>query len=631
MDPKWVRVIAIVVVVVVVASGVGIYYYETHKSTACSLSSTNPLIFDQAEQPDSFDPTAAYTAPGWGVVQQVYQGLVMYNGSSDTQVIGELAKNWSESADGFHWNFTMWPGEHFSNGDPVNAYVLWYSLERGLVMNQPIDILLDENFYAPGVSYYSPLTAIQASNSTLASMVNTFTTVANVTAPSASVLAYMEAQNQSFRVIDSLTIQFNLGFGYLGYIPYTYLLDQLAMPAFAAVDPLVVAAHGGVQPGSPNPWMSGNMLGSGPYVLSFYNPSTGYTLAPSPDYWAATLAAQEPWNNVIQPAKSSIEISFQGDPALDYENLKTGAAAAASFAYLGPTEVEQLKSTACVVVQALPPVYGATTFSSWIYMDQNAPPFNNLSVRAAVAHAIDYATIIATVYGGNAVPWVGPVPPGYPDYNPGGLPPYSYNLALAKQEMNNSPWPLSQGGYSKMTGNTLNFEYINVGTVLEDAALLIQSDLAPIGINLNLVGLNLNQLAVEQSFDPNTGACTSTESTNGGPFYIGEDFYTADYVAPDDATQALATSIAGFNYCQSEYANATVDNLVFTAAGEHNATIASQEYAQMTQIMYYNYTNVWFVVPTAFAVYNSLLQGIPSNPMGAGLPYVMVMNTEYAS
>jgi peptide/nickel transport system substrate-binding protein len=631
VDPKRVRILAIVVVVVLVVSGLSVYYVVTHRPSSCTLSSKNPLVFDQAEQPDSLDPAVAYTAPGWGIVQQAYQTLVMYNGSSDTQLQGVLAKNWSESTDGFHWNFTLWPGEHFSNGDPLNAYVVWYSINRGLVMNQAISILVDENFYSPGVSYYSPISAIQASNNSTERILSTFNTVANVTNPSSTTLAYVEAQNQSFRVINNLTIQVNLGFGYLGPIPYTFLLDQLAMPPFAAVDPLAVEANGGVQIATPNTWMAGNMMGSGPFVLSSYTPSTGYTLSPNSNYWGAALAAQEPWNNNLQPAKSSITVIYQGDPAIDLENLKTGSAAAASFAFLGPSTLSQLKGTPCIVVQSLPTVFGSTTFSSWIYMDQNAPPFNNLSVRASVAHAIDYGTIIQTAYGGNAAQWVGPVPPGYPDYNPGGLSPYAYNVPLAMQEMNNSPWPLSSGGYSKMTEQTLNFEYINVGTTLYDTALLIQSELAVVGIKLNLVGLDLGQLAQIQGHDPNTGACDSTESLYGGPFYIGEDYYTADYVSPDDATQALATGFAGFNVCQSEYNNATVNNLVVTAAGERNSTAASADYAQMTQIMYDNYSNAWLFVPTAFAVYNSQLQGLYTNPMGAGLPYVMEENTEYAS
>jgi len=638
LDPKQVRIIAVAVVVIVVASAVGGYYYvTTHPSTTCSLSSTHPLIFDQAEAPDSLDPAKVYTSPGWGIAQQVYQGLVDYNGTSDTQWTGILAKNWSTSSDGFHWNFTMWPGEHFSNGDPLNAYVMWYSLERGLMMDQPISILMDENFYPPNVSYYSNLSAIQASNNTTVQIVNTFATVANVTDPAPSVLSYMEAQNQSFRVLNNLTIQFNLGFGYLALnytpftVPYTYLLDQLTMPPFAAVDPLVVEANGGVQFGAPSSWMSGHMVGSGPYVLSNYDPSNGYTVSPSTNYWAKSLAAAEPWNNNLQPAKAAVEIRFQGDTAIDVEDLKTGAAATASFTYLGPSTVNQLKSTPCVIVQANPPVFGATAFSGWIYMDQNAAPFNNLSVRAAVVHAIDYQAINQTAFGGYSSQWVGPVPPGYPDYNPAHLAPYSYNVPLAEQEMNNSPWPLSQGGYSKMTGQTLNFEYIDIGTDLYEAALLIQSELQPIGININPVGVDLSQLADEQSLNPSTGQCGSTTSANGGPFYIGEDFYTADYVAPDDATQALATSFAGFNECQSEYSNATMDGLVYEAAGEHNATNASAEYAQMTQLMYENYTNAWLLIPTGFSVYNTLLQGQFSNPMGAALPYVMEMNTEYAS
>ncbi|MGA7860692.1 MAG: hypothetical protein WCB19_02405 [Thermoplasmata archaeon] len=67
------RIIAAVVVVIVVAAGVGGYYYATtHQSTTCSLSSTNPLIFDQAEAPDSLDPAKVYTSPGWGIAQQVH-------------------------------------------------------------------------------------------------------------------------------------------------------------------------------------------------------------------------------------------------------------------------------------------------------------------------------------------------------------------------------------------------------------------------------------------------------------------------------------------------------------------------------------------------------------------------------
>jgi peptide/nickel transport system substrate-binding protein len=632
LDPKWVRVIAIVVVVGLVASGVGVYYYLTNKSKSCSLSSTNPLIFDQPEKPDSLDPGQVYTTPGWGIAQQVYQTLVMYNQSSVTTYNGLLAKNWSESTDGLHWNFTMWPGEHFSNGDPLNAYVMWWSLYRNLIIDQPIVFLLEENFYVPNVNYYSPLSQIEASNNSLIATLQNFTTTAAVTQPPSALLSAMTATNQSFQVINNLTIEFNLGFGYLPSAPYTYLLDQLATPPFAAVDPLAILANGGVQYGSLSTWMNSNMLGSGPFVLSAYDPSTGYTLAPSPNYWATSIAAAEPLNNIIQPAQRSIEIVFQENQQIDVENLKSGEAAVASFAYIGPTTLSQIQGNSCISVQALSPVYGALSNSWWIYMDQNVEPFNNLSVRAAIIHATDYNALISSAYGGNAVPWAGPVPPGYPDY-PTNITPYQHNQTLACQEIAQSPWPYDcatgAGGYTKMTGHTLNFEYVNVGTDSYQAAVYIQGYLATIGISVNLVGLDLNQLAAIQAIDPTTGNCVSTESTFGGPFYIGENYYTGDYVSPDDAAQLNALSYGGYNICMSQYANGTVDNLIYEALSTSNATLAGQLYWQMSQIMYQNYTDAWLYVPTAFAVSSSLLKGVVLNPMGSGLPFTLVMNTEH--
>jgi peptide/nickel transport system substrate-binding protein len=630
VDPKWVRVIAVVVVVIVVGAGVGVYYYLTHRPTNCSLRSTNPLVIDQPETPDSLDPAVVYTTPGWGIVQQVYQTLVMYNGSSSTNFSGVLAENWTSSNNGSNWNFTLWPGEHFSNGDPINAYVMWYSLYRGLAMAQPLVFLEEENFYVPNETYYSNLSAIQAENATLAGQLNSF----DFTNPTPSEVAVMEAPNQSFRVIDNRTIQINIGAGYLGVTTYAFILDQIATPPFSAIDPKVIDANGGIQVGSPSLWASAHMLGSGPFTLTSYNPSTGYTLTPDPNYWGKSVAASQPWNNAIQPAKSTVQISFQSTTAIVVNDLKTGAAAAGSFAYIGPSTINQLKASSCVSVTALPPVYGSTSFAGWIYMNQQVAPFNNWSFRAAVVHAIDYGSILNDAYGGYATQWVGPVPPGYPydDNSTAKLPPYQYNVPLAEQEVNASPWPLSQGGYTHMTGNTLNFEYIDVGTDLYQAALIIQSDLYKIGLSLNLKPVNLGQLTALQGRDPSTGVCVSDESQYGGPFYIGESYYTADYVSPDDATQGNALSYGFYNVCQSEYANTSVvDPLITAALSATNPANASADYGQITKIMYYNYTNAWLFVPTAFSVHSPLLNGVVYNPMGSGIPFTMIMNTEYGT
>jgi peptide/nickel transport system substrate-binding protein len=276
MDPKWRRVIAIVVVVGLIAAGVGIFFDVQHNlaNQTCALKSTNPIEVDQAEVAETADPDTAPSTPAWGLVQQVYQTLVMYNGSSLTQFSGVLAKNWTNSSDGYHWNFTLNQGVHFSNGDPFNAYVMWYSLYRLLALYGINQYLLSENFWFPDVNYYSDPAQVAASAGNVTNDLNTF----NFINPNASEIAVMSASNQSFQVLAPNEIELNLGFGYLGTLPYAYLLAEIATPGAAAVDPAVIQANGGVVQGSANSWMQDHAVGTGPYLMTSY--STTATRSP---------------------------------------------------------------------------------------------------------------------------------------------------------------------------------------------------------------------------------------------------------------------------------------------------------------------------------------------------------------
>ncbi len=616
-----VRVIAIVVALVIVIAGAITYYELTRPPvTTCTLSSTNPLIFDQPEAPDTLDPQVTFSTPGWGAVQQVYQTLVMYNGTDYKTFLPVLAQTFSHSADGFNWTFHLRSGIHFSNGHALNAYTMWFSLYRTILMNQAPEFILGENFDLPTL-----INGTSSANQTAWMQANMTAYLSdwNFASPAPAALTFMERPDQSFQVIDASTLQVNLGYGYLGAVPYTYVLSTLAAPVAAAIDPAVIQANGGVQAGAANTWMTTNMVGSGPYLLTSYNSNSGMVLSPDTAYWGASAAAAEPNNNIIQPAQAKIQLNYQGSTQTEVQDLKSGAVASASFAYVGPSTVNDLKGAPCVTVNKLPDVYSSTSGGWWIYMNQNTPPFNNLSVRAAVVHAINYQEIIDVAFGSAARQWVGPVPAGYPNYNPGNLPNYSFNLALAMQEMNNSPYPLP-GGFP----GTLKYEYINLGD-WGTVATLLQNDLAKIGIHIQPVGIPLANLYAIQLTDA-SGNCVSQVSPNqyGGPFPIGQEFYTSDYIAPDDWTQNNAISWGSANACMSGYNNATMDNLVLDAAGvPANATA---DYTQMTQMMYQNYTNAWLVIPQQYQIYNPLLQGVVQNPMGSALPFCMMFNTEHA-
>src|SRR5881628_1786622 len=401
-NPRTIRIIVILVVIILAASAATAYYVFFSQSSACNFTSTNPLIFDQPERPDTLDPHTTFSTPGWGIVQQVYQSLVNYNGSSYVTFVPVLAKSWTVSADGFNYTFVLRQDVHFSNGDPFNAYVMWFSLYRAIVMNRAGSFILQENFWYPGVNYYSDANDSANSSTWVTNALNTW----DFSNPSSAQQASMAADNNSFQAVDRYTLVLKTGNGYLGYAPYAFLLASIAGPIASAVDPIVIRAHGGVVPDADNTWMTTSMIGTGPYVLSGgfldLTSAPSYTINPDPNYWGKNAATAEPLNNIIQPGASSIQIDFQGDPAIAVNDMKTGKVVASSFAYIGPSTVNTLKGVQCVSVNALDNVYGSTAGGWWIYMNQASEPFTNWSVRQAVVHAINYARIIQVAFGGYA-------------------------------------------------------------------------------------------------------------------------------------------------------------------------------------------------------------------------------------
>ncbi len=624
MDPKWRNVIVIAIILLVIGAAIAL-----HASVTGCLRQNNPEVIDQAEIPDSLDPAVTFTTPGWAAVQQVYQGLVNYLGNNSTVFGGVLAYNWTESPDGMTFLFNLRSGIEFSNGAPYNAYVQWYSLYRALLMAQGPQFILEENFFSTNfnasnpLSYYSELNNTTAANTTLLNDLNSW----NFFDPTQQEIDLMEMPNQSFQVINASAIALNLGYGYFGDVPYAYLLASIAAPTSYAVDPAVVDANGGVANGTANGWMASNMLGTGPYILSYWNglPGGGYQLSPNPNYWGATAAQEEPWNNLIQPANTTVDVIFQDSVDITTNDLLVGYAASASFAYIGPATIHVLHGDSCLIVQALPTIYGATSGSWWIYLNQNIFPFNNLSVRAAIAHAVNYDQIIQQAFGGYGSTWVGPVPPSYPYYNPSNLTPYQYNLTLAQQEIADSP--CANGACA---GMTIKYAYLDTGIDWAETAQFLANDLKQIGINILPTPISLDELLSEQVPNDN-GVCTSLTNANGGPFYMGQEFYTSDYISPDDWSQNDLLSTGSANMCMSQYDNSTMDSLVYSAAAELNATNLTADYTTMTQTMYYNYTDIWLVVPTAFAVYSTYLHGVIENPMASAEPFSFLFNTQWSN
>jgi peptide/nickel transport system substrate-binding protein len=567
------------------------------------------LVAEEESQPDSLDPAVSYTTPGWEVVEQIYQGLLAPNGTSYSTYVGALAQNWTVSSDGMAYTFWLRPNVTFSNGDPFNAYVMWFSIYRTLVMNQGPAWILGQNLAAGNGMTFNVTDA----------MLNSI----NYVNPNSTDLGYMTYPNQSVQVVQPNELTIHLGYGYNGQAPYSAFLATFITPMAMAVDPKVVEANGGVVAGQPNNYMETNALGTGFYELQSWVQGQSVTLIRNQNYWGANVPASQV-NEAIQPAiLDTISIYYKAASAM-IADLQSNSA---QMIIAPSTQYNVLQQTAGVTATILPPVFGSAESIIFVYMDPYAfQPFQDRRVREAISYAIDYKSIIHSVFNDLATQWIGPVPPGFPDYNEStqGLTPYQYDPTMAATL-------LAEAGYKSTLPNgtvlnsggkvfpSVNFLYDADSATEGQVAQIILSELQSVGVTITLTPLTFKQYA---------NVVTSTGDVNSTSYPFGISYYSEDYTASIDYVSALITTgQVGF----SGFSNQTVTGWESAAATSLDQGTVVANFQQITRAMYGDYTDIWLYVPYFMAANRSNVVGMIPNPAGSGMGYFMFYNTIHYS
>jgi len=559
---------------------------------------------DELTEPDFLDPAVTYETSGWEVVEQIYQGLLTYNGTSYTTYEGVLASAWTISPDGMNYTFKLRPNVVFSNGDPFNAYVMWYSVYRTLVMNLAPSWILGQNLFA--------------GNGVTLNVTDKMLNSINYFSPSPSNLTVVSNPEQSVVVLNASAIQFNLGYGTNGDKPYSAFLATLVTPMAYAVDPAVVASHGGVAAGTENDYMTTNAIGTGFYELQSWVLGQSVSLVKNPNYWANSLPKSQ-LNNAIAPAILNNIVIYYKDSATSIADLRAGSVQMISVPvtyYNVTTPISGVKTS------VLPIVFGSSEDVHYLYMDTQAfPLFKNIDVRMAIAYAIDYRDIIRIVFNGHAQQWIGPVPPGFQYYNESttGLSPYQYNPVQAAAS-------LAQAGFVSHlpNGTTLNpggrqfptitFLYSSDNPTDQGAAEIIVSNLGAIGIPITLKSLPFRQYA----------ATIDSSSSVNSTFAMGFGYYSEDYTASIDYVSYFTTAN---QIGTSAYVDSQVQNYTYQADAALNSSTIVAAFRNITQRMYQNYTDIWLYVPEFMAVTANGVTGIIPNPAGSGMGYFLYYNT----
>ena len=368
----------------------------------------------------TLDPAIGYDWQNWSMINAMFSRLVDYPAGT-AELKPSLAEGYTVSGDGKTYTFKLHADVKFTNGRPLVASDVKYSIER----------TINPKTQSPGASFYHSIVGYDA-----------------MTAGKADTL-------EGVKVIDDHTVEFTL------VQPDATFLNDLALN-FASIVPkeAVEAAAGdfGKKP-----------VGSGAFILKEWTVGQRLVFEKNPDYFVkgrpridgyTVEIGQEPLVALLRLQKGEVDIAGDGIPPAKYLDMKK------SKDFEGMIVDRQQLET------------------SYVTLNTQIKPFDNVKVRQAVNMAINKERIVRII-NGRAVPANQVLPPlmaGYDKDYKG----YAYDVAKAKSLLAEAG--LKDGFTTELyTSNTDPQPRI---------AQAIQQDLAAVGIKAELKALaNPNVIA----------------------------------------------------------------------------------------------------------------------------------------
>jgi len=390
-----------------------LYYYALEKNASYpGLKNPDTFFYGgvAGNNPQYLDPARDYETAGFEVLQNVFENLIWYDGSSATDLVPMLSLNVPTladknlSADGLQYTYHIRPGVNFHSNDTLTANDVAFSLERALRLNDPNSpVWMLGELMIP--DYYSyPAGTFDAGTGALIGGVNNDAAIKN-----------------AIWVKDTYTIQINLT------NPAPYFNAAMAYTVGSIVSENNTIEHGGLTKAGYD-WVNTNPIGTGPYAFTGFNVGQNVTLQRWDGYWRT-------------PAKiKNVVLQQIADPASRILQLKNGDIDAAAIQ--NTSQAESVQNVAGITV-----VSGFPTFiMNYILLNQNInmtgldPSLNTIpsdffrdrDVRQAFAHAFDCPTFIQTYLNNNAVQPNGAIPKGMFGYS-ADVPVYDFNLTLSRE------------------------------------------------------------------------------------------------------------------------------------------------------------------------------------------------------
>ncbi len=358
---------------------------------------------------------------------------------------------------------------------------------------------------------------------------------------------------KSIDVVDPYTVALNLK------SPFSPLLATLTGRAGLMVSPTAVRKYGRDFGSHP--------VGTGPFVLKQWVRGNHIMLDRNPGFWQSG-----------QPYLDHISFNDIPSAAIGIQRLVTGELDL--IPDLTPQDTRLLQRNRQIKLVRLP-------FGRWFALQchVNQPPFNNLKLRQAIAHAIDRKQINTILWSGRGAIANSEAPPGL-WWSPPASDIDAYNPALAKKL-------LAESGVAPGTELTLAAPSDNTLRLL---AQLVQE-------NIEAIGLRVRLEPIAQS---DWYARVMDQSINFTPIRWAE---RAD---PDGLIQFLFDSKGAAN--STNYRNPEVDQLVAQAEQLADPTQRKPLYDRIHAIVAHDLPYVPLAFSSGYVAMNQKVHGFVPMP-----------------
>jgi peptide/nickel transport system substrate-binding protein len=327
-------------------------------------------------------------------------------------------------------------------------------------------------------------------------------------------------------------------------------------------------------------WFQTHEDGTGPYMLQHLVPGQNTTLVKYPGYWGgwAGRHVSKIIVNVVTADATRRELVEKGDADLTET--------------LTPNDLVAMRSNPNLVVSDS---YGMTNLA--LVMTE-AGPLKSAPARRAMSYAFDYNGFINGVLKGFGRESQGPLPRTFLGHN--------FSLPLYRTDLTKAKSLLQQAGVK--SGTKLTMWYQSEDETTRNAALIMQAQLAQIGIQLKLESHDATSLISEYY-----GNSPASQRPNMFVWYWYPDYNDpGDWLFPQYDSHEWGSAGANGGY----YKNRTVDRLLEAASKMSQTGPRIRLYDQVQKIVTWTDPAAVFLADLPEStVYRKTLHGYYLNPV----------------